>query len=181
MDWKIGSRDSRYQFMDTLLYFRTYTRSGTFGIGMEIVPRILLLSYTESIKISHPTLVYEPRISLYSKFHRLLERKNERQRTMTSDDRWWLEILIDAWIEKFICGFIKCALMWEYIYIFWIYSSTSTRFGEKSLPRRIRVFISRFFSIKDRWDYWIIYHWIRSIKFILNVIGIFKFNYFHLL
>lgn len=144
MDWKIGSRDSRYQFMDTLLYFRTYTRSGTFGIGMEIVPRILLLSYTESIKISHPTLVYEPRISLYSKFHRLLERKNERQRTMTSDDRWWLEILIDALDRKVYMWIYKMCLDARiHIYIFWIYSSTSTRFGEKSLPRRIRVFIFR--------------------------------------
>lgn len=178
MDWKIGSRDSRYQFMDTLLYFRTYTRSGTFGIGMEIVPRILLLSYTESIKISHPTLVYED----FSIFE-ISSPPRTKERKAANDDEWWSMMIRNSfhWIEKFICGFIKCALMREYIYIFWIYSSTSTRFGEKSLPRRIRVFIFRFFSIKDRWDYWIIYHRIRSIKFILNVIGIFKFNYFHLL
>lgn len=176
MDWKIGSRDSRYQFMDTLLYFRTYTRSGTFGIGMEIVPRILLLSYTESIKISHPTLVYED----FSIFE-ISSPPRTKERKAANDDEWWSMMIRNSfhWIEKFICGFIKCALMREYIYIFWIYSST--RFGEKSLPRRIRVFIFRFFSIKDRWDYWIIYHWIWSIKFILNVIGIFKFNYFHLL
>lgn len=180
MDWKIGSRDSRYQFMDTLLYFRTYTRSGTFGIGMEIVPRILLLSYTESIKISHPTLVYED----FSIFE-ISSPPRTKERKAANDDEWWSMMIRNSyrrmdrkvymWIYK------MCLDTRIYIYSFWIYSSTSTRFGEKSLPRRIRVFIFRFFSIKDRWDYWIIYHRIRSIKFILNVIGIFKFNYFHLL
>lgn len=84
MDWKTGSRDSRYQFMDTLLYFRTYTRSGTFGIGMEIVPRILLLSYTESIKISHPTLVYED----FSIFE-ISSPPRTKERKAANDDEWW--------------------------------------------------------------------------------------------
>lgn len=105
MDWKIGSRDSCYQFMDTLLYFRTYTRSGTFGIGMEIVPRILLLSYTESIKISHPTLVYED----FSIFE-ISSPPRTKERKAANDDEWWSMMIRNSfhWIEKFIWIYKMC-------------------------------------------------------------------------
>lgn len=134
-----------YRFMDPLLYFATCTRSGTFGIGMEIVSQTrfrIFLSEIDKDSSSH-----EPSISLYSKL-------NERE-----SDRKEIPCLAIFSIEEFIDRFIKCE---------------NTSFFKFILPLSSnfkRIFFLYFFSIKNYLYYYI--RSIKFI--LKNVIGIFIF------